>query len=126
MLEPGEVKSLKEIAAREGIDNSYVSRMVNLIRLAPDIAEAILDDNLPSELTLFDIAVDPPALWVEQTGRFLDLRIPDIHVHIPKMLCVPWMHSRFSEANGQPRFIVRSLSSYAPVTSDSDDPMFHF
>lgn len=107
MLEPGEVKSLKEIAAREGIDNSYVSRMVNLIRLAPDIAEAILDDNLPSELTLFDIAVDPPALWVEQTGRFLDLRIPDIHVHIPKMLCVPWMHLRFSEANGQSRFIVR-------------------
>lgn len=30
MLESGEAKSLKEIATREGIDNSYVSRMVNL------------------------------------------------------------------------------------------------
>ncbi len=31
MLESGEAKSLKEIATREGIDNSYVSRMVNLM-----------------------------------------------------------------------------------------------
>lgn len=44
MLESGEVKSLKEIAAREGVDNSYVSRMVNLTTLAPDIVAAILDD----------------------------------------------------------------------------------
>ena len=43
MLESGEAKSLKEIAAREGIDNSYVSRMVNLTTLAPDIVAAILD-----------------------------------------------------------------------------------
>ena len=44
MLESGEAKSLKEIATREGIDNSYVSRMVNLTTLAPDIVAAILDD----------------------------------------------------------------------------------
>lgn len=42
MLESDEAKSLKEIAAREGIDNSYVSRMVNLTTLAPDIVAAIL------------------------------------------------------------------------------------
>lgn len=59
----GEAKSLKEIAAREGIDNSYVSRMVNLTTLAPDIVAAILDDALPNHITLFDLAVDPPALW---------------------------------------------------------------
>lgn len=69
MLESGEVKSLKEIAAREGIDNSYVSRMVNLTTLAPDIVAAVLDDALPSHLTLFDLAVDPPALWDEQWER---------------------------------------------------------
>ena len=66
MLESGEAKSLKEIAAREGIDNSYVSRMVNLTTLAPDIVAAILDDALPNHITLFDLAVDPPALWSEQ------------------------------------------------------------
>ena len=69
MLESGEVKSLKEIAVREGIDNSYVSRMVNLTTLAPDIAAAILDDTLPNHITLFDLAVDPPALWDEQRER---------------------------------------------------------
>ena len=69
MLESGEVKSLKEIAAREGVDSSYVSRMVNLTTLAPDIVAAILDDALPDHLTLFDIAVDPPAVWEEQRRR---------------------------------------------------------
>ena len=69
MLESGEAKSLKEIATREGIDNSYVSRMVNLTTLAPDIVTAILDDALPNHVTLFDLAVDPPALWTEQRAR---------------------------------------------------------
>ncbi|SDZ13823.1 LacI family transcriptional regulator [Nitrosomonas sp. Nm58] len=66
MLESGEVKSLREIAAREGVDNSYVSRMVNLTTLAPDIVAAILDDTLPDNIILFDLVVDPPALWEEQ------------------------------------------------------------
>ena len=39
-------KSLKAIAAREGIDNSYVSRVVNLTTLSPDIVAAILDDDV--------------------------------------------------------------------------------
>jgi hypothetical protein len=58
MLESGEAKSLKEVTAREGIDNSYVSRMINLTTLAPDIVAAILDDALPNYITLFDLAVD--------------------------------------------------------------------
>jgi hypothetical protein len=69
MLTSGEAKSLKEIATMEGIDNSYVSRMVNLTTLAPDIVAAILDDELPNHVTLFDLAVDPPALWDEQRRR---------------------------------------------------------
>lgn len=69
ILESGEAKSLKEIAAAEGIDNSYVSRMVNLTTLAPDIVAAILDDAMPNHVTLFDLAVNPPALWEEQRAR---------------------------------------------------------
>ncbi|MEY4961287.1 MAG: hypothetical protein RL610_1466 [Pseudomonadota bacterium] len=53
MLESGEVKTLTEIAKREGVDNSYVSRMVNLTTLAPDIVAAILDDILPDTITCF-------------------------------------------------------------------------
>ena len=51
-----------EIAQLEGLDNSYISRMVNLTTLEPDIVEAILDDQLPPNITLFDLAVDPPRL----------------------------------------------------------------
>jgi hypothetical protein len=71
MLESGEFSTLTEIAKREGIDNSYVSRMVNLTTLAPDIIDAILLNELPDHLTLFDLAVDPPALWEEQRARIL-------------------------------------------------------
>ena len=70
MLESGEAKSLREIAASEGIDRSYVSRMVNLTTLGPDIVAAILDDVLPNYITLFELAVDPPVLWEEQRARF--------------------------------------------------------
>ena len=69
MLESGEVKTLTEIAKREGVDNSYVSRMVNLTTLAPDIVAAILDDILPDTITLLELAADPPVLWGEQKVR---------------------------------------------------------
>ena len=71
MLQSGEARSLKEIATREGVDNSYISRMVNLTTLAPDIVAAILDDTMPNHVTLFDLAVDPPALWEEQRSRLV-------------------------------------------------------
>ena len=71
MLESGEVKTMRELATREGVDNSYVSRMVNLTTLAPDIVAAILDDALPNHITLFDLAVDPPVVWDEQRQRVL-------------------------------------------------------
>jgi hypothetical protein len=69
MLESGEASSLKEIARREGVDDSYVSRMVNLTTLAPDIVAAILDETLPPEVTLFELAAGTALVWGEQWGR---------------------------------------------------------
>lgn len=43
--------------------------MVNLTTLAPDIVAVILDDAMPNHVTLFDLVVDPPALWNEQRER---------------------------------------------------------
>ncbi|MGH8606038.1 MAG: hypothetical protein ACREX9_01015 [Gammaproteobacteria bacterium] len=63
-LAPGRVP-----AGCRGVESSYVSQMVNLTVLAPDIVAAILDEALAPDLTLFDLAVDPPALWEEQRGR---------------------------------------------------------
>lgn len=76
MLESGEVRSFREIAEKEGLDNSYVSRMVNLTTLAPDIVEAILNDKLPADLTLFELAVDPPRVWGEQRELFVKKEYP--------------------------------------------------
>jgi hypothetical protein len=73
MLESGEVKNLGDIAKQEEVDASYVSRMVNLTSLAPDIVAAILDDALPNHLTLFDLAVDPPLFWDQQQERLASL-----------------------------------------------------
>ena len=47
MLESGKYPSIRALAAHEGVDNSYVSRMMSLTTLAPDIVAAILDDELP-------------------------------------------------------------------------------
>lgn len=43
--------------------------MANLTMLAPDIVVTILDDALSNRITLFDLTVDPPALWDEQRVR---------------------------------------------------------
>jgi hypothetical protein len=43
--------------------------MVNLTTLAPDIVAAILDETLPSEVTLFDLASRTPLLWDEQRAQ---------------------------------------------------------
>ena len=42
---------------------------MNLTTLAPDIVAAILEDALPNHITLFDLAVNPPALWDEQRSK---------------------------------------------------------
>lgn len=69
MLESGEADSLTEVAEREGMDRAYVSRMVNLTTLVPDIVAAILDETLPSEVTLFDLASGTPLFWDEQRAQ---------------------------------------------------------
>jgi len=69
LLESGEASSMKEIARHEGVDDSYVSHMVNLTTLVPDIVAAILDETLPPEVTLFELAAGTPVLWGEQWGR---------------------------------------------------------
>lgn len=67
MLESGNVKSLKEIAKQESVDTSYVSPMVNLTALVPGDRRG--DTRRDCGVTLFDLAVDPPALWEEQRRR---------------------------------------------------------
>ena len=66
LLQSGKAQSLTEVAELEGMDRAYVSRMVNLTTLAPDIVAAILDETLPDHVTLFDLASGTPLLWDDQ------------------------------------------------------------
>lgn len=66
MLESGEVTSLKGIAALEQVDDRYVSRMVKLTTLAPQIVAAVFDTDLIDNITINKIAAAPSVLWNEQ------------------------------------------------------------
>lgn len=63
MLESGEATSLKAIAALEQVDDRYVSRMVNLTTLAPDIVAAVFLDDLSICLTKSNLVSNPPLVW---------------------------------------------------------------
>jgi hypothetical protein len=52
MLERGEYASLAELAEAKKINRSYLSRILRLTLLAPDIAEAILDERQEPRITL--------------------------------------------------------------------------
>ena len=52
MLETGRYGTIDEIAAAEKINDSYVSRVLRLTLLAPDMDEAILDARQPADMTL--------------------------------------------------------------------------
>ena len=52
MLESGDVVTIAELAKREGIAPSYMTRVVRLTLLAPDIVDAILDGKQRPEVTL--------------------------------------------------------------------------
>ena len=66
MLESGVVSTVGEIATREKINKSYVSRVLRLTLLAPQIVEAILDGWLPPEMTLLVLIKPFPVEWSEQ------------------------------------------------------------
>lgn len=74
-LNTGVHTSIKELADKEGVDSSYVSRMLNLNLLAPDIVQAILDENVPEGITLFELGADTPTLWEQQREKFMRLDV---------------------------------------------------
>ena len=70
MLESGEFATITELAEREGIAPSYMTRVLRLTLLAPVIVEAILDGRQGPELTLARGLEPFPAGWDEQRQRF--------------------------------------------------------
>ena len=70
MLESGEFATIAELAEREGIAPSYMTRVLRLTLLAPDIIEAILEGKQGPELTLAQMLEPFPTEWPQQPDHF--------------------------------------------------------
>lgn len=68
-LESGEYPSVDDLAQSLKVDRSYVSRLLQLTSLAPDIIEAILRGDEPDGLSLAKLRRDLPVRWDEQARR---------------------------------------------------------
>ncbi len=67
MLETGVACSVSDIARQEKLNTSYVSRVLRLTLLAPDIVEAILEGRQAPEMTLH-VLLEPFAMeWDRQS-----------------------------------------------------------
>lgn len=66
MLESGEFATIAELAEREGIAPSYMTRVLRLSLLAPNIVEVILDGKQGPEVTLVGVLEPFPVEWVKQ------------------------------------------------------------
>ena len=70
LLETGVYATIDEIAAAERINASYVSRVLRLTLLAPDIVEAILDGRQSAEITLAVLMRPFAVEWGEQIAAY--------------------------------------------------------
>ncbi|GHC61942.1 hypothetical protein [Neogemmobacter tilapiae] len=64
MLESGEFATIGDLAAREGIAPSYMTRIMRLTLLPPEMVEAILDGRQGAEVTLAGVLEGAAAEWV--------------------------------------------------------------
>ncbi len=70
MLDSGEFATIAELAERERIASSYMTRVLRLTLLAPDIVEAILDGKQGPEVTLARVLEPFPEKWANQSNHF--------------------------------------------------------
>ena len=66
LLETGDYSTIEEIAEAESINPSYVSRILRMTLLAPDIVEAILAGRQPQGLTTRAVMDAFPVEWKAQ------------------------------------------------------------
>ncbi|ARJ70280.1 hypothetical protein DRW48_15085 [Paracoccus suum] len=75
MLESSEYATVAELAEREGIAPSYMTRVLRLTLLAPDIVEAILDGKQGPLVTLVRVMEPFPVEWNDQLPSLRNSRM---------------------------------------------------
>jgi hypothetical protein len=70
MLESGQFATISELAAREGIAPSYITRILRLTLLDPNIVETVLDGMQGPQVTLSRVMKPFPEAWQRQASLF--------------------------------------------------------
>ncbi|MDN2582764.1 hypothetical protein [Aquibium sp. ELW1220] len=70
MLDAGRFTTMAELGEHEKIATSYLTRVLRLTLLAPDIVDAILDGRQGPEITLANLLDPFPLDWDEQRRCF--------------------------------------------------------
>jgi len=68
MLEEGSYASVRELAKAEGVNRTYIGRLLNLTLLAPAMVEEILDGRETTELNLARLLQGVSAMRFRQQG----------------------------------------------------------
>lgn len=71
-MESGAASTIQDIAAAENLSASYVSRMMRLAYLSPEVLEQLVLRRVPSALSLNDLVAIADLPWAEQMGVVLD------------------------------------------------------
>ena len=66
MLDTGEHVTIEDLAKAKGVNATYVSRVLRLTLLAPEIVEAILDGRQPAAQQLDNLLTGFPLEWEGQ------------------------------------------------------------
>ena len=69
-LEDGTYATIAEIAKAEKINESYVSRVLRLTLLAPDLVEGIVNGRHSADVTLANLMRPLPVAWTSQRDSF--------------------------------------------------------
>tara|TARA_R110002167_G_C12707254_1_gene655185 strand:- start:7831 stop:8241 length:411 start_codon:yes stop_codon:yes gene_type:complete len=71
LLETGEYATIEEIAKAEKINTSYISRILRLTLLSPEIVEMILDGRQSTSMALKSLLKGFPICWKSQRELML-------------------------------------------------------
>jgi hypothetical protein len=70
LLEDGTYGTIAEIAEAEKINESYVSRVLRMTLLAPDLVEGIVNGSCSVDSTLANLMRPFPVAWTSQRATF--------------------------------------------------------
>jgi hypothetical protein len=74
MIETGEYATVREIAEAEGVNPSYVSRVLRLTLLGPEVVNGLLEGRVADGALAIELLLEPfPVNWRKQFETFSNL-----------------------------------------------------